>query len=45
VLDYTTQVPVLFEDGTYNVMRGLGIRKLKADDPEKRKVIEGLLKG
>lgn len=45
VLDYITQVPVLFEDGTYNVMRGLGIRKAKNADLQKKAAIEGLLRG
>jgi hypothetical protein len=45
VLDYTTQVPVLFEDGTYNVMRGLGIRRVKDEDLHKKVEIEALLRG
>jgi len=45
VLDYTTQVPVLFEDGTYNVMRGISIRKAKTGHEEKKTKIKGLLKG
>ncbi|NCP07704.1 MAG: hypothetical protein COZ70_04560 [Deltaproteobacteria bacterium CG_4_8_14_3_um_filter_51_11] len=45
VLDYTTQVPVLFEDGTYNVMRGLGIRKFKDADQVKRQALERMLTG
>ena len=31
--DYRTQVPVLFEDGTYDVMRAMNIRKT-SDLPE-----------
>jgi hypothetical protein len=32
--DYITQVPVLFEDGSYDVMRSMNIKK-KPDIPEK----------
>jgi len=32
--DYLTQVPVLFEDGSYDVMRSMNIKK-KPDIPEK----------
>ncbi len=45
VLDYTTQVPVLFEDGTYNVMKGLGIRKVKEADGVKRQALERMMRG
>jgi len=34
--DYVTQVPVLFEDGTYDVMKAMNTRK-KTDVPEERK--------
>lgn len=34
--DYVTQVPVLFEDGTYNVMKAMNIRK-KSSVPEEQK--------
>ncbi len=43
VLDYTTQVPVLFEDGTYNVMRGLGLRRSAQGNEEKRALITEML--
>lgn len=34
--EYVTQVPVFFEDGTYDVMKAMNIRK-KTDVPEERK--------
>ena len=38
--DYVTQVPVLFEDGTFDVMRAMNIRK-KSDVPDaKREALE-----
>ena len=41
--DYVTQVPVLFEDGSYDVMRSMNIKK-KADIPEeKRLMIQGII--
>ena len=35
--DYVTQVPVLFEDGSYDVMRSMNIKK-KSDIPEEKSV-------
>ena len=41
--DYVTQVPVLFDDGSYDVMRSMNIKK-KADIPEeKRLMIQGII--
>ncbi|MGD8984960.1 MAG: hypothetical protein PVH99_00885 [Desulfobacteraceae bacterium] len=34
--DYLTQVPVFFEDGTFDVMRSMNIKK-SADLPEERR--------
>ena len=34
--DFVTQVPVLFEDGTFDVMRSVNIKK-KSDLPERKK--------
>lgn len=34
--DYLTQVPVFFEDGTFDVMRSMNIKK-NADLPEERR--------
>lgn len=31
--DYVTQIPVFFEDGTYDVMRAMNVRK-KTDAPD-----------
>ena len=42
--DYVTQVPVFFEDGTYDVMKAMNIRK-KSDVPaEKRGQIQRMLR-
>ncbi|RLC21985.1 MAG: hypothetical protein DRH56_09075 [Deltaproteobacteria bacterium] len=41
--DYVIQVPVLFEDGTFDVMRSINIRKAKDLPEETRRRIEGLL--
>ena len=41
--DFVTQVPVLFEDGTFDVMRSVNIKK-KSDLPEQKKSeLENLL--
>ena len=43
--DYVKQVPVLFEDGTYDVMRAMNIRK-KTDLPvAKREELEKMVTG
>jgi hypothetical protein len=42
--DYVTQVPVLFEDGTYDVMRSLNIRKVKEVSQEKKSRLESLMR-
>jgi hypothetical protein len=34
--DYVTQIPVLFEDGTYDVMRAMNMRK-RADLPDTKR--------
>ena len=34
--DYVTQIPVFFEDGTFDVMRSMNIKK-KPDLPEERR--------
>jgi len=41
--DYVTQIPVLFEDGTYDVMRSLNIRKVKEVSQEKRSRLDSLM--
>jgi hypothetical protein len=41
--DYLTQVPVFFEDGTFDVMRAMNIKK-RADLPEeKRSTIQEIM--
>lgn len=41
--DYVIQVPVLFEDGTYDVMRAMNIRKTAGIPEEKRSYIEDII--
>jgi len=41
--DYVTQVPVLFEDGTYDVMRAMYVRKAAALPAGKRARIESFI--
>ena len=41
--DYLTQIPVFFEDGTFDVMRSMNIKK-RADLPEeKRSTIQEMM--
>ena len=42
--DYVTQVPVLFEDGAYDVMKAMNIRKKTDVQEEKRGQIQRVLK-
>jgi hypothetical protein len=42
--DYVTQIPVLFEDGTYDVMRSLNVRKIKEISQEKRARMDSLIR-
>jgi len=41
--DYVIQVPVLFEDGTYDVMRAMNIRRTDGLPEEKRSYIEDII--
>lgn len=41
--DYVIQVPVLFEDGSYDVMRAMNIRKTENLPEAKRALLEGIL--
>jgi len=41
--DYVTQVPVFFEDGTYDVMKAMNIRKKTEVQEEKRGQIQKML--
>ena len=43
--DYVIQVPVLFEDGTYDVMRAMNIKKTDGLPAEKRSYTEGIIRG
>ena len=41
--DYVRQVPVLFEDGTYDVMRAMNIKKAPNLPEEKCSALRGLI--
>lgn len=41
--DYVIQIPVLFEDGTYDVMRAMNIRKAPDLPEEKRANLQRLI--
>lgn len=41
--DYVIQVPVLFEDGTYDVMRAMNIRRAPDTPPEKKAHIQSII--
>jgi len=41
--DYVIQVPVLFEDGTYDVMKAMNIRKKRDVQEERRNQIQKML--
>ena len=41
--DYVTQIPVLFEDGTYDVMKAMNIRKNMEIQQERRNQIRKML--
>ena len=43
--DYVIQVPVLFEDGTYDVMRAMNIKKAPNLTEEKIELIRNFLDG
>ncbi|MBW1779688.1 MAG: hypothetical protein JRL30_03010 [Deltaproteobacteria bacterium] len=43
--DYVIQIPVLFEDGTYDVMRAINIKRAPHLPDKKRSVLEGILNG
>jgi hypothetical protein len=43
--DYVTQVPVLFEDGTYDVMRGMNLRRHPGPSMERQETLRRLLGG
>ncbi len=41
--DYVTQIPVLFEDGAYNVMRGMNLKKTPDVSEEKKLSIQEVI--
>jgi hypothetical protein len=41
--DYVIQVPVLFEDGTYDVMRAMNIKKTPDTPPGKKAQIQSII--
>ena len=41
--DYVIQIPVLFEDGTYDVMRAMNIKRTTGLPEEKRAFIDGII--
>ena len=41
--DYVIQIPVLFEDGTYDVMRAISINRVETPPKDTREKIESLL--
>jgi hypothetical protein len=41
--DYVIQIPVLFEDGTYDVMRAMNIKRIARLPEEKRSYIEDII--
>jgi hypothetical protein len=41
--DYITRVPVLFEDGSYDVMRSMNIKKKPEIPEEKRLLIQSII--
>jgi hypothetical protein len=42
--DYVTQIPVLFEDGTWDVMRAVNLRRKQDLAPEKHRKIEEMIR-
>lgn len=44
-IDYLLQVPVFFEDGAYDIMKPVNIRKIGEDNGENKSRLENMLKG
>ena len=42
-IDYLLQVPVFFEDGTYDIMKPMNLKKAEGDLEEKRAKLEEIL--
>lgn len=43
-IDYLTQVPVFFEDGTYDIMKSMNIKKAGPGEVDKRGKLEAMVK-
>ena len=43
-IDYVLQVPVLFEDGTYDIMKAMNIKSVEEDEEEKKPKLEAMLR-
>ena len=43
-IDYLVQVPVFFEDGTYDIMRSMNIKAVPQDLGERRSKLEEMLR-
>ncbi len=43
-IDYLVQVPVFFEDGTYDIMKSMNIKAVPQDSEERRPKLEGMLR-
>jgi hypothetical protein len=42
--DYITQIPVIFEDGTYDVMRVMNLKRRPDLEPEKKDQLEQMIR-
>ncbi len=42
--DYIIQIPVIFEDGTFDIMRAMNLRRMPDPPEDKRKKVDLLLK-
>lgn len=43
-IDYLLQVPVFFEDGTYDIMKPMNIKAVPKESEEKRSKLEDMLR-
>jgi len=43
-IDYLVQVPVFFEDGTYDIMKSMNIKAVPQDSGERRPKLEEMLR-